>query len=48
MHVGQRWQWQKNHCPVVIPHWVQVGVLIFNGFERDSDHHPGLTTIELL
>lgn len=37
---------QKNHCcPVVTPHWVQLGVHIFNGFEGDSDHHPCLTTI---
>ncbi|VCW67255.1 unnamed protein product [Gulo gulo] len=30
------------------PFWDQVGVLIFNEFEGNSDHHPGLTTIDPL
>lgn len=29
---------------VVISLWVQVGVLIFNGFYGDSDHQPDLRT----
>lgn len=42
---GKRWPEKRNHyCPVIIPHWIQMRILIFNGLRGDSDHQPGLRT----